>query len=133
MKPIVRLMIYQWNMSDIDWLGYELKVNSKYTYHHIEKKEFGGKRTINNGAILIDTSHTYLHLIESKDLDMYIYLNNILKNINNQREMPNRQQLLAIDSLLTQFEKEHDRDRTKKGKILIKEEYTRRIQRRKQI
>lgn len=58
---------------------------------------------------------------------MYIYLNNILKEINNQGYMPIYRQYKAIDSILRQFEIEHCSDRTKKGKLLIKEEYTKRL------
>lgn len=116
-------------MSNIDWMGYELKKGNIFNYHHIIKKEHGGLLTINNGAILCGgtSSHQYLHIIEYKDFELYVYLNNILQNINSQREMPSRQQLLAIDSILRQFEREHSGDRTSKGKVLIKEEYTRRI------
>lgn len=130
MKTNVRkIMINEWKMTNIDWMGYELQKGDIFNYHHIVKKEHGGLLTIDNGAILCGgiSSHQYLHVIECKDYDIYIYLNNLLKNINNQREMPNRQQLLAIDSLLRQFEREHCSDRTSKGKLLIKEPYTRRI------
>jgi len=127
MKQITKFMINMWDMSNIDWMGYKLNKNNPYTYHHILKKEFGGKETIDNGAILTKIPHEYIHIIEFKDLEMYIYINNLLKNINNQRELPNRQQLLAIDSILRQFEREHCSDRNSKGKLLIKEEYTNRL------
>lgn len=126
MAKLTKIMIEIWKMQNIDWMGYFVDDPRKFTYHHIEKKENNGKTTIDNGAIL-GTSHPYLHLIESKDLELYVYLNNILKNINSQRQMPTKQQLLAIDSCLRQFEREYSGKVTQKGKILIKEEYTRRI------
>lgn len=127
MKPIVKFMIHQWNMKDMDWLGYKLQKGNIYTYHHIIKEEHGGKQTINNGAILTEVSHPYLHIIEYKDYELYTYLTNLLICINNQRYMPTKQQLLAINSILESFEREHCSDRTQKGKLLIKEEYTKRI------
>lgn len=127
MKTITRFMIEQWNMKDIDWLGYKMTKSNPYTFHHIEKKEHGGKAILSNGAIITKNPHEYIHLIEIKDFEMYIYLNNILKEINNQGYMPIYRQYKAIDSILRQFEREHCSDRTKKGKLLIKEEYTKRL------
>jgi len=123
---IKNLMIYIWKMDDIDWLGYKLEKKDKFTFHHIIKKCNGGKLEINNGAILTNISHPYLHIIESRDFDMYLYLNNILRAINDQRQMPDKLQLLAIKGVLEQFEREHCSDRTSKGKTLIKEEYLKR-------
>lgn len=127
MKNITRIMIDQWNMKDVDWLGYKMTRNNPYTFHHIQKREHGGREIISNGAIITKNPHEYIHLIEIKDLEMYIYLNNILKEINNQGYMPIYRQYKAIDSILSQFEREHCSDRTKKGKLLIKEEYTKRL------
>ena len=70
-----------------------------------------------------DTSHEYLHIIEYKDLDMYLYINNILKQINDQQARPTKQQLLAIRDVLLQFEREHDTETNSKGRLLIKQRY----------
>jgi hypothetical protein len=79
MKKITQEMIHIFKMTDFDWMGYELTKEANYfTFHHIIKKEHGGKEKINNGAVLIGNSaHNYLHIIESRELDMYIYLNKI--------------------------------------------------------
>lgn len=127
MKRITLTMINKWNMEDTDWLGYKLQNKDYFSYHHIIPKRNGGKATIDNGAILTSISHPYIHIIENKDIELYIYINNLLKNINNQRYMPTRQQLMAINSILKQFEREHSSDITTKGYYLIKEEYTRRL------
>lgn len=129
MKPIVNLMINMWNMTDRDWLGYKLNKENYFVFHHIHKREHGGKLIIDNGAILCggESSHQYLHVIECKDYELFVYLNNMLKNINSQREMPSKQQLLAIDSVFKQFEREYCGYKTKRGKYLIKEEYTERL------
>ena len=124
MKHLVIEMKHIWKVNDVDWMGYSLKKVDSLSFHHIVKKENHGKFEIDNGALLNNnTSHPYLHLIEIKDLELYIYLNNLLKNINSQREYPTRQQLLAIDSILKQFEREHCSDKNSKGKLLIKKEF----------
>ena len=120
---IKNIMINMYNMLNMDWLGYTLEKNDIFTFHHITKKEHGGKMEINNGAILTNVSHPYLHIIENKDFDMYTYLNKLLKTINEQGYMPSEMQLLIIDNVLRQFEREHCSDYTKKGKLLIKDEY----------
>lgn len=128
MKKITITMINLWNMENVDWLGYELQKGDYLSFHHIVPKREHGKRIIDNGAILSGkVSHPYIHLIESKDIEIYSYINNMLKTINNQRYMPTKQQLLAIDSVLKQFEREHSGDKTLKGNDLIKEEYTKRV------
>ena len=52
MKKITQEMIHIFKMTDFDWMGYELTKEANYfTFHHIIKKEHGGKEKINNGAI----------------------------------------------------------------------------------
>lgn len=124
MKPVTRELIYVFQPRQIDWMGYELRSITDLTFHHIDKKEHGGHLTFDNGALLRgDTAHEYLHIIESRDLDMYIYINNLLKNINTQGYNPTKRQLLAIRAILEQFEREHCSDRTAKGRPLIRTKY----------
>lgn len=124
MKDVTRELIRIYEPKKIDWMGYQYLNNNQLSFHHIQKKEHGGLYIINNGALLRqDTSHEYLHIIEYKDLDMYIYINNILQSINDQGFKPTKRQLLAIKAILEQFEREHINDKTKKGKRLIKNKY----------
>lgn len=104
-------------------MGYKLE--SHPSYHHLVKKANGGKKTINNGAILNEVAHHYLHLIESYDLELYDYINSILKKENEQGYL-SRNHLKTIDKLLYSFEKEHCGTYNANGKLLIKEEYTQR-------
>ena len=68
MKAITRELIYLYHPRQIDWMGYELRSITDLTYHHIQKREDGGRLTLDNGALLRgDTAHEYLHIIESKD------------------------------------------------------------------
>lgn len=126
MKNIIKIMINQYNIHKIDWMGYEVNKDNPYTYHHLLKKENGGKETATNGAILTKIGHEYLNIIESRDIELYNYINNVLKQINEQGFMPLERQLLAIDAMLKMFEKDHRYDRTSKNKRLIKENYLKR-------
>lgn len=125
-KEIVRIMINEWGIKNIGWLGYKVSRDNPYTYHHIKKRSHGGKEEIKNGAILTDKAHRYLHIVESRDKELYEYINLVLKQINEQGFNALERQLLAIDYFLKQFEREHEKDRSKKGKVLIKEEYKKR-------
>ena len=126
MKNIIKIMINQYNIKKTDWMGYEVSKDNPYTYHHLLKKVNGGKEAIVNGAILTKIAHEYLNIIESRDNELYNYINNVLKQINEQGFMPLERQLLAIDAMLKMFEKDHRYDRTKSNKRLIKENYLKR-------
>ena len=54
----------------MDWMNYRL-VRKDLTFHHILKREDGGKPIIPNGALLMPVAHQYLHLIEYKDIETY--------------------------------------------------------------
>ena len=124
MKEVTRYMIHLYKPKGNDWIGYKLDTNRQLSYHHLQKKEDGGKYTLENGALLrADTGHEYLHIIESRDFDMYLYINNLLKAINSQGSAPTKRQLMAVRAILEQFEREHCSDRTSKGKRLIKDKY----------
>ena len=116
------LKIYR-PLSGMDWLNYKIVRQGEMTFHHIIKRCDGGKRIIDNGALLLPLSHRYLHLIEYKDIDTYVAINKIFKFINGQRAEPTMEQREILEYLLTQFESEHRWDKGSKGKLLIKREY----------
>lgn len=123
MKQITKEMLKIYKpISNLDWLNYKL-VKKNITFHHIQKKEDGGKQVIDNGALLMPISHQYLHLIEYKDIETYIALNKIFKIVNNQLTEPNKEQRKIIEYLLQNFEYHHRWDKNSKGKLLIKYEY----------
>lgn len=115
------LKIYK-PISNLDWMNYKL-IKKDITFHHIVKRENGGKEEITNGALLMPIAHQYLHIIEYKDIETYIAINKIFKFINNQQCEPTREQREIIEYLLKQFEYEHIKDKTSKGKQLIKYKY----------
>lgn len=115
------LKIYK-PLSHLDWMNYTL-VKRDVTYHHIIKQESGGERTIENGALLMPIAHQYLHLIECKDNDTYVAINKIFKYVNEQRHEPTREQRDIVEYLLGEFERVHARDKSSKGKILVRRDY----------
>lgn len=124
MKEATAQLIEIFQPTDTDWMGYTIESVEDLSFHHIEKKQDGGLYTVNNGALLNSyTSHEYLHLIETRDLELYGYINNLLQNINNQRFAPTKSQLLAVRSILEQFEREHAGETNRKGKALIKTKF----------
>lgn len=125
MDNTLKTLINIYNMNGMDWMGYQL--DERYSFHHLTKRCHGGERTINNGAVLYISSHSYLHTIEYYDLQKYIFINNILKDINNQRAMPTKEQLIHIEYILREFEKEHEEEVSTRGKVLIKDEYKERV------
>ena len=129
MKQVTKLMINEFKIKQLgfDFMGYSLQKGDIYTFHHliIPKRE-GGKSTRSNGAILCGkSSHPYLHTIEAKDYDMFEYITKQMIDENIQGYLDSNN-IRKIHEVLRMFEREHCHDRTKKGHLLIKEEYIRR-------
>lgn len=123
MKSITNLMINEYGVKKICFMGYKVSKDNPYTFHHLRKKEHGGKEEIKNGAVLTKIAHQYLNILEIYDRELYDLLNNVLWQINEQGFSPLDRQLLAIDYILRIFEEKHEKDRSKSGKNLIKREY----------
>lgn len=122
MRTITRDMIKIYNLDHTCFMGYKLNKNNA-TYHHIVKRENGGLLTLDNGAILTDVAHNYLHVIEYKDIETYIALNKIFEIINKQQSKPTPEQYSIINTLLVMFEEKHKDNKTSKGKSLIQHKY----------
>ena len=130
MKEITKEMIKDFRIRELgyDFMGYTLQKHDIYNFHHlIIPNRDGGPLERWNGAILCGkTSHPYLHLIESKDYDIFCKITSEMIDMNIKGYL-DKDNLKRIDILLKQFESEHSSDRGKKGKILIKSEYKNRI------
>lgn len=123
MKPITKEMLTIYKpLSNLDWMNYKL-VENKLTNHHIIKREDGGTLKIHNIALLMPIAHSYLHVIEYKDIKTYDAINKIFRYINNQRQEPTQEQRELIEYLLLEFEQEHIEDKNSKGKQLIRKPY----------
>ena len=118
----------------IDFMGYEVSKINTLSFHHLivphrNCKTFGlGEGYVWwNGAILNQsTSHDYLHLIEVKDYDMFLAITSEMID-ENVKGYLDKENLLRIRDILEQFEREHCSDRGKKGNLLIKDSYLRRV------
>lgn len=123
MKSVTRLMINTYGLQKIDFMGYTFSNNNASFHHLIIPNRLGGLEIPENGAVLNGkTSHPYLHIIESKDYEIFSLISSemIDENIKGHLDIEN---LKNIRDLLEYFEKEHMNDTTKKGKRLVKREF----------
>lgn len=132
MKEITKIMVNDFKIMKLgmDFMGYHVNRKQDLSYHHLiiqrrhcKEAGLGEGYLYWNGAILRqDTSHAYAHVIEKIDPDIFYELTSemIDENIKGRLDIDN---LKRIHDLLLYFEREHDHDYTKKGKLLIKREY----------
>ena len=132
MKEITKIMVNDFKIMKLgmDFMGYHVNRKQDLSYHHLiiprrhcKEAGLGEGYLYWNGAILRqNTSHDYLHLIENIDPDIFYELTSemIDENIKGRLDIDN---LKRIHDLLLYFEREHDHDKTKKGKLLIKREF----------
>ena len=132
MREITEKMIKDFKIMKLgfDFMGYKVDKKQSLSFHHLiiphrESRNYGiGDGYLYwNGAILRqNTSHDYLHIIEAKDYDLFLEITSemIDENIKGKIDIDN---LKRIRDLLLYFEREHDHDTSKKGKLLIKREF----------
>lgn len=120
------IRLYQLKRLGFDFMGYTFSNKGQLSYHHlIVPKKYGGKSTIENGAILRqNTSHDYLHKIELTDREIFELITNRMIEMNRNGKL-DVENLRIIRDLLLYFEREHDHDTLNSGKLLIKREYVR--------
>ena len=132
MKEITKIMVNDFKIMKLgyDFLGYKVNRKQDLSFHHLiiqrrhcKEAGLGEGYLYWNGAILRqNTSHDYLHIIEKIDPDIFYELTSemIDENIKGRLDIDN---LKRIHDLLLYFEREHDHDASKKGKLLIKREF----------
>lgn len=132
MKEITKIMVNDFKIMKLgmDFMGYHVNRKQDLSFHHLiiqrrhcKEAGLGEGYLYWNGAILRqNTSHDYLHIIEKIDPDIFYELTSemIDENIKGRLDIDN---LKRIHDLLLYFEREHDHDTTKKGKLLIKREF----------
>ena len=140
MREITKEMIIAYKLKKLgyDFMGYDFNKTQQLSFHHLLiPRRYCGKYGLGegylwwNGVILRqNTSHEYLHVIESKDIDRFNAITSELID-ENVKGYLDQENLFAIDDILNSFEREYSGTSTKKGKPLIKEEFTRRLVRRK--
>ena len=131
-REVTKQMIEIWGMTNTDWMGF-INEDDMFSYHHLRvAKRNGGPVTIHNGAVLCRlTGHPYLHIIEAHDRDKFLYLTKILIEVNDQRYMPTFDQLVRMDAVFTEFEREHLSDINGNGGYLIRDSFEKRLVRKK--
>ena len=132
MREVTKIMVNDFKIMKLgyDFLGYKVNRKQDLSFHHLiiprrhcKEAGLGEGYLYWNGAILRqNTSHDYLHLIENIDPDIFYELTSemIDENIKGRLDIDN---LKRIHDLLLYFEREHDHDTSKKGKLLIKREF----------
>ena len=138
MREITKRMIEYYKIMKLgyDFMGYPSLKKNTLSFHHLivprrncKAMNLGDGYLWWNGAILNQpTSHEYLHLIETKDYDMFLDITSEMIDQNFKGYL-DRKNLLRIRDILERFEKEHCSDRSKKGNLLIKDNYLRRVRR----
>ena len=127
MKEITITMINLFKIEEVDFMGYSINKRTLSYHHLIVPRRLGGPETIDNGAILNRlTSHPYLHIIENRDPEIFFLVTSEMVDENIKRKI-DLENLRKINDLLNTFEREFCSSLTRKGKPLIKEEYTKRL------
>ena len=132
MKEITKIMVNDFKIMKLgmDFMGYHVNRKQDLSFHHLiiqrrhcKEAGLGEGYLYWNGAILRqNTSHDYLHNIERVDPEIFYLITSemIDENIKGRLDIDN---LKRIHDLLLYFEREHDHDTSKKGKLLIKREF----------
>lgn len=124
MLHITRVMINCYNLSDIDFMGYTMNRDNASFHHLIIPKRNGGTKTKSNGAILNkDTSHPYLHVIETKDYEIFYRITKEMIKENRFGKL-DLEKIKKIYDLLEYFEREHCGELNILGEPIIKKEFT---------
>lgn len=141
MRDITKLMIAKYKLLELkyDFMGYEFDKEKELSFHHlIVPKRICIAQGIEdlgyseqNGAVLKQaTAHNYLHIVERYDKEYFDAITSLMVGMNLKGYL-DMEYIKRIDDILCLFEREYSGARTKNGKPLIKEEYTKRYVRRR--
>lgn len=136
MREITKLMINEFKLKELgyDMMGYSFRTVKELSFHHLRipkrmcQNIEGKGYTRNNGAILKQSSsHEYLHTIELYDRDMFLAITKLLCDENDLGRI-DKDILVKIRDILLAFEVEYEGKKNGNGKLIIKKEYTNRIE-----
>ena len=117
---VINLMVNEYNIRTygLDFMGYVINNPKELTYHHlIIQKKHGGKKTKENGAILLKKAHKYLHFIEKKDKELFQKITKELIKENRSGNI-DLNILANINTLLLEFEKKNKVNEIYKNRFL---------------
>ncbi len=137
MREVTKLMIkkYALNKLKYDFMGYQFENIAELSFHHLllphyicKEEEIGCNGYFEwNGALLVrNTAHDYLHVIEKYDLDYFNILTSEMMDMHVKGYL-DYNNLKYIDDILKCFEREYSGKHNKRGEIIVKEEFTRRL------
>ena len=127
MGSLANRLFYDFGLHKLgyDFMGYYFDDKKELSYHHIQTRHHKGKTTYENGALLNrNTSHNYIHIIEEYEFQLFIELSQEL--IAEHKDGITKEHLLAIRQMLEFFEQKYKEQYTKRGILIVKEEYVRR-------
>lgn len=131
MKIITDFLITKYCIDKLghDFMGYRLQSGEVYTFHHlIVPARCGGEMTDENGAVLCGkSSHPYIHVVERYDRKLFKQITQEIIAMK-ERGCIDEAYLATIDEMLTDFENRFDGDSNKKGHLIIRPEFKRRVQ-----
>lgn len=105
-EPLISMLeIYKPLEIGKDWMNYKIIKINDITFHHIIEKRNGGKKTIDNGAILIRQSHEYLNFLDNYYHKIYNELNNMFKCLNMTSKPPTNEYYNEINYILKKVRK----------------------------
>lgn len=105
MKHRTSKLVRIYELTDSCFMGFPLTENSRFTYHHLIKKEFGGDNSLDNGAVLTREAHALLNYLEMNYYDIYYQINNKLIEINKMKKHPTKEQINDIKRLIRDYER----------------------------
>ena len=127
---VTNLMInmYEIEKLGMDFMGYGFQKRSELSYHHLlTPTKMGGKKTMENGAILVrDTAHDYIHLVQRVNRAIFDKITREIIEEKNKGKI-DIENIRRINELLEEFEFKYADESQKDGSFLIKEKYKIRI------
>ena len=87
-------------------MGDKINSPSDLTRHHITKKEHNGEDSINNYALLTNSSHQLIHYLEINYNKEYKYINNLFMELNNSNKPPTEEYYSNILSIIKRVKKD---------------------------
>lgn len=106
-------MLTVFKPNGIDWLEVERTKSNYFTYHHIFKACYGGGVTLDNGAILTDMAHKWLHRVELNQIACYNKLNELFKCLNDTKAPPSVEYWRELKALLEWYGRQVNDDAKK--------------------
>ena len=82
MKFYLVKMLEMYEPDKIDWMNFDITSSNPYSFHHIEKKEDGGRARVDNGAVLSKYSHRFLHYLEQVCPDAFEDYQDLFRRVN---------------------------------------------------